>query len=689
MNRYLYASLVGAAVLAFQLVTAISSRLQALANESTEFIARAVTDGLPLTLARVLGGYLLVSLLAHIAPLLLASRVHHDLLTRGPSWVRNALARRGSHTMALTATLMLMVIANHNIFPVSRGIPNSDLLLIQPASPALIYGLSIGCGALLMYWVVRIATVPTRTVLLAVIALLIAGRAPLPPYSSSNTPPRAQPDIIVIGVDSLRPDHLKAFGYDGETLTPTIDGFLRNAINFEQAYTPMARTFVAYMSILSGRYPTRHGARENLYPSDKIDKQASVAHRLKDAGYTTMFAMDESRFANFDQGYGFDTLVTPPPGVFDFLVGDFLDTIGTNLAQLLPYADVWMPHVAGNRAAATIYRPAAHDNRLARAVAAADSQKPLFLVSHYCIAHVPYVQATNVDGNARTPYEGALQVADGQVAKIMLQLKAAGRLRNAVVVILSDHGEALGLQPDQWLEEPAQNNIGNQASIGPYFGHGSPAMDESQMHVLLAMQRYRDGEPVWPSATSQHPASLIDVMPTVLSKIGTSFSDIDFDGRELINAKGNSLPYSERPIFFESGISGASLQKKNIDPDEVATELSRLFELTPDHHLQLRQSDVREQLRLKQRAVFFKRYGVSSWPSGMFNGPNDCWMKLDRTTLAAQCLPLLTTDPVVTAYKTLLCRHFATDHEFEAHWCASAGNGVTAIEAATLGNAAQ
>src|SRR5688572_29016661 len=127
-------------------------------------------------------------------------------------------------------------------------------------------------------------------------------------------------------------------------------------MRFTRAYTPQARTFVAYMGILTGRYPTRHKARENLYPRDLFDRGPTLAHRLREHGYATLFAIDDVRFANIDHSFGFDHVATPAVGILDFLLGTVYDTVGTNLFQLLPFADRAMPHVAGNRAAATIYR---------------------------------------------------------------------------------------------------------------------------------------------------------------------------------------------------------------------------------------------------------------------------------------------------------------------------------------------
>src|SRR5262249_39123969 len=86
--------------------------------------------------------------------------------------------------------------------------------------------------------------------------------------SKQNTLPatdaatKAHPNIIVVVVDSFRPDYLLFFG--GNKATPFMDSLLANAVVFSDAVTPIARTFPAWTSILTGKYPLESGARFDL-----------------------------------------------------------------------------------------------------------------------------------------------------------------------------------------------------------------------------------------------------------------------------------------------------------------------------------------------------------------------------------------------------------------------------------------
>ena len=71
-----------------------------------------------------------------------------------------------------------------------------------------------------------------------------------------------KPNIILVGVDSLSPDFLSYFGYGN--ITPFFDSFLDHASVFSEAVTPLARTFPAWTSILTGKYPSKIGIRYNF-----------------------------------------------------------------------------------------------------------------------------------------------------------------------------------------------------------------------------------------------------------------------------------------------------------------------------------------------------------------------------------------------------------------------------------------
>src|SRR5437660_12101425 len=91
--------------------------------------------------------------------------------------------------------------------------------------------------------------------------------------------------IIIISIDTLRSDHLPAYGY-GKIETPNIDAFRNDAILFQRAYSQCPLTLVSHASLFTGALPADHGIRDNL--GYKLDpKIKTLAEVVKSNGYAT------------------------------------------------------------------------------------------------------------------------------------------------------------------------------------------------------------------------------------------------------------------------------------------------------------------------------------------------------------------------------------------------------------------
>ena len=127
------------------------------------------------------------------------------------------------------------------------------------------------------------------------------------------------PHVILIGIDSLRND--LSVPRRGAAETPNIHAFLGGARRFNDAVSPLARTYAAWVTILTGRHPVTTNARVNLMPRHLVHEGETLAGALHKRGYHAVYATDEVRFANFDRSFGFDKLITPPVGAVGFPAG--------------------------------------------------------------------------------------------------------------------------------------------------------------------------------------------------------------------------------------------------------------------------------------------------------------------------------------------------------------------------------
>jgi arylsulfatase A-like enzyme len=117
--------------------------------------------------------------------------------------------------------------------------------------------------------------------------------------------PRAEPrpDILLVTVDTLRPDHLGAWGYPAGT-SPAIDGLAARGASFVTTIVPRGQTWPTLASILTSQHPVTHGVRRNglRLPGEAV----TLAHVLKRAGYRCVAALANSGSAEWP---GFDEVV--------------------------------------------------------------------------------------------------------------------------------------------------------------------------------------------------------------------------------------------------------------------------------------------------------------------------------------------------------------------------------------------
>src|SRR5206468_671359 len=98
---------------------------------------------------------------------------------------------------------------------------------------------------------------------------------------------RAQrnPDVVVIVMDTARPDYLSAYGHPHPT-TPFLDEFARQSVRFDRAYSTSSWTLPAHASLFTGTAPEIHQATQK---NPVLGNELPVlAERLASAGYQTV-----------------------------------------------------------------------------------------------------------------------------------------------------------------------------------------------------------------------------------------------------------------------------------------------------------------------------------------------------------------------------------------------------------------
>jgi arylsulfatase A-like enzyme/Flp pilus assembly protein TadD len=279
-------------------------------------------------------------------------------------------------------------------------------------------------------------------------------------FGCGLTPSHRAVPVVLISVDTVRADHLPAYGYKG-VKTPNLDALARDAILYENAYAHAPLTLPSHASLMTGLLPYENGVRDNagfrLSP-----RHASLAKLLREKGYATGAAVS-SYVLRSDRGLD---------AGFDF----YDDQVGDN---------------------PTRERSATETARTLEEWASTAKEKPVFLFLHLFEPHAPYTPPEPFASQyANVPYDGEIAAADAAVGGFVTYLKRAGLYDRALIVFLSDHGEGLG---DHGEEE-----------------HGVFLYREViRVPLFLKLPGARDA-----GRRVASPVGLTDIFPTILSAAG-------------------------------------------------------------------------------------------------------------------------------------------------------------------------
>ncbi|RMH03694.1 MAG: hypothetical protein D6702_05240 [Planctomycetota bacterium] len=243
------------------------------------------------------------------------------------------------------------------------------------------------------------------------------GPAAAPPAGRAADP---RPDVVLVMLDTLRPDHLQLYGYEKET-SPFLAELGASSAVFERAISSSSWTAPAVTSILTGLYPTGHGIIEGFLAFLRRDQRGQgeilPLNRLPEDVATLPLLLRDAGFATW--GLAANLNVGPEIG---------LDRGFEHFEQL-------------RKADAAAIR--ARLEALRSEIEA--EARPRFLYLHFMDPHEPYhrrrpwyekQRGTVQDAAAR--YDSEIRFLDENLGALYREL---GWERDTLLVIVSDHGE--------------------------------------------------------------------------------------------------------------------------------------------------------------------------------------------------------------------------------------------------------
>jgi len=233
--------------------------------------------------------------------------------------------------------------------------------------------------------------------------------------SSAQTPHLRPLNVVVVTIDTLRPDHLHCYGY-GKIETPTIDGIAQSGTLFENAVTQTPLTPPSHASIFTGLNPPSHHVRDTggfiLQPAS-----ITLATILQRQGWDTAAFISSAvlkKLFGFSQGFAVYDDQLPRPGKGH----EFLEDAERRAGDTVDHAVRWLD---------------------------AQSGKPFFMWVHLYDPHAPYQPPAPYREKYKDRlYDGEIAYADHELGRLFDAVRKKSPAEKTLIAILSDHGESLG-----------------------------------------------------------------------------------------------------------------------------------------------------------------------------------------------------------------------------------------------------
>jgi arylsulfatase A-like enzyme len=401
------------------------------------------------------------------------------------------------------------------------------------------------------------------------IAFLLVQRNAIGDRGKIDERNRDVPNVLLLIVDAMRRDVLGCYG-NSRVKTPNIDRLAKEGVVFENAFTQVPWTLPSFGSILTGKYPRRHGLMKMIsgvtMPADNRtlpmvlkDAVRENGARLEDADWlaatfhTGTLTAESGLLGGFDMRYeataGHDLVVLESTWS-TFRSGLLLAILPNKIRQHLELggtaeeACAWIGDRGDRRFFAMVHLYSTHT----------PYDPPVEYRSAYCDPKYEgpirkfdaYIRTEIEAGNykptladaaqIRNLYYGGVSEADARIGSLLDALERRGILDDTLVILTADHGESLG---EQGLWE---------------HGH----MAQTNLRIPLVMRLPRK---VPPGSRVPGIVEEIDIVPTVCDLLGIrSAAPETIDGRSalpLVRGEGEPKDYSFAENAFVSTVQDA------------------------------------------------------------------------------------------------------------------------------------
>jgi len=268
--------------------------------------------------------------------------------------------------------------------------------------------------------------------------------------------PEPATNVVLICLDTLRADRMSLYGHDRPT-TPVMDAWAaERAVVFEDVVAPAPWTLPSHVSLFTGLDAHRHGVNHTTAAPAELDM---LAERLRAAGHVTAAVTGggilRPRY-RFTQGFDSFAYWSDESSNRELEVGlrralSWLDDhAGEPFFLFFHTYEVHYPHRRRQPFFDRLYPPSAEPLPTSEIQMRPGSFEELVFSGDRFVARDPgdHEWRDGLDDDevalVRAMYDSAVAYADAAVGRLLDRLDRLGIRDRTLVIVLSDHGEALG-----------------------------------------------------------------------------------------------------------------------------------------------------------------------------------------------------------------------------------------------------
>jgi len=396
------------------------------------------------------------------------------------------------------------------------------------------------------------------------------------------TPGRQTPtgihSVLLITIDTLRADHLSSYGYPKPT-SPNLDAFFARGTRFATAFSSASTTLPSHVAMMTGLYPgfTTVGTQNGRFALSA--DTTTLAEICRDAGMRTAAIISNSvlrRRVGLDQG--FDTyddeltdrelnralLERTAEHTLPLVLAKLKELHGSRFFFWAHFQDPHGPYVPPGEWAQRFPADAEHATDTLEVDANSSGYRaiPKYQMFHDERRVDQYIQR----------YDGEIGYLDTFLSKLFDQIVASGMLRDTLVVITADHGEAFG-------------------EDGFYFAHGH-SLGTDQIHVPLAFV----GPHIAAGGVRKRGVSNIAIFCTLLDALDLPAASHCQPGESLWSALERGAEPVSRTWFAASVTQWAAFRPGIFLREDARPAADPLFRITSDRKTGARYVPLGEQI---------------------------------------------------------------------------------------------